>query len=89
MFLYSDFEEFTWVEGSFSDQGDWVNGVTIKEARMYNRTGEHWILEVMKKIILIINENNVSTGAFAHCGKPADCVGVCSGFDLGDKLFSI
>ena len=47
MFLYSDFEEFTWVEGSFSDQGDWVNGVTIKEARMYNRTGEHWIHEVM------------------------------------------
>jgi len=46
MFLYSDFEEFTWVEGSFSDQGDWVNGVTIKEVRMYNRTGEHWILEV-------------------------------------------
>ena len=37
---------------------------------------------------MIINENNVSAGSFAHRGKPADCVGVCPGFDLGDKLFS-
>ena len=42
-----------------------------------------------EEITLIINKNNVSAGSFAHRGKPADCVGVCPGFDLGDKLFSI
>ena len=46
MFLHSDTEEYTWVEGGWSDGGDWVEGVALKQIKMFSQTGEHWILEV-------------------------------------------
>ena len=46
MFLYSDSEDFTWVEGGWSDGGDWVDGVALKQIKMFSHTREHWMLEV-------------------------------------------
>ena len=89
MFLYSDFEEFTWVEGSFSDQGDWSMGSPSRRQGCTTALENIGYMRWWEEITLIINENNFSAGSFAHRGKPADCVGVCPGFDLGDKLFSI
>jgi len=46
MFLYSDSEDYTWVEGGWSDGGDWVDGVALKQIKMFSHTGEHWMLEI-------------------------------------------
>jgi len=46
MFLYSDTEDFTWVEGGWSDRGDWVDGVALKQIKMFSHTREHWMLEI-------------------------------------------
>ena len=54
MFMYNDCEEYTWVEGGWSDGGDWVDGVALKQIKIFSRTGEHWMLEVCISILLIL-----------------------------------
>ena len=83
MFLYSDTEEYTWVEGGWSDGGDWVDGMVLKQIKMFSRTGEHWMLEVYRDDIKYKNKNvnsilQLFSDPVAHGSKPTNRNGVCA-----------
>ena len=46
IFLYTDSEDYTWVEGGWSEGGEWVESLALKQIKMFSQTGEHWILEI-------------------------------------------